>query len=110
MVIAILCYYAKTEKLISKECKITHRKVVKCSRNEEARKLCDLKTMKNINLDSIVSKATSEELPNNKTKAKRKSILNKEITESVWDNFMDLREQCILIRQVVEVSMIKGIQ
>ena len=110
MVIAILCYYAKTEKLISNECKITPRRVVKSSRNEKARKIYYITAMKNINSDSIVNKAISEDLLNSKIKAKCKSILNKEITDSDRDNFMGLRKQCILIRQFVEVSMVKDIQ
>ena len=43
-------------------------------------------TMKNVNSDTIVSKAFSQDLTNNKIEDKCKSILNKEITESVWDN------------------------
>ena len=57
-----------------------------------------------------MNKAFSQDLPNNKIKDKYKSILNKEITESVWDNFMGLKEQCILIKQIIEVSMVKDIQ
>ena len=67
-------------------------------------------TMKNVNSDTIVSKVFSQDLLNNKIKDKCKSILNKEITESVWDNFMGLKEQCILIKQIIEVSMAKDIQ
>ena len=66
--------------------------------------------MKNINSDSIVNKAFSQDLPNNKIKAKCKSTLNKEITEGFWDNFMGLKEQCILIKQIIGVSMVKDIQ
>ena len=100
----------KTTKSIYNECKITLRRVLKCSINEEARKLYEITTMKNVNSDSIVNKAFSQDLPNNKIKAKCKSILNKEITESVWDNFMGLKEQFILRKQIFEVSMIKYIQ
>ena len=57
-----------------------------------------------------MNKAFSQDLPNNKIKDKCKSVLNKEITESVWDNFMDLKEQCISIKQIIEVSMVKDIQ
>ena len=49
--------------------------------------------MKNGNLDSIVNKAFSQDLSDNKIKAKSKSILIKEITESVWD-----KDQFILIK------------
>ena len=44
-----------------------------------------------------------------KSKDKCKSILNKEITESVCNNFMGLKEQCILIKQIIEVSTVKDI-
>ena len=60
--------------------------------------------MKNVNSDTIVNKAFSQNLPNSKIRDKCKSILNKEITESVWDNFKGLKEQCILIKQIIEVS------
>ena len=73
----------KTAKLIYNECKITLRRVLRRSRNEEARKLYEMTTMKNVNSDSIVNKAFTQDLPNNKIKAKCKNILNKEITESV---------------------------
>ena len=96
--------------LIYNECKITFRRVLKCSRNEEARKSYEITTIKNVNSDSIVNKAFSQDPPNNKIKAKCKSILNKEITESAWDSFMGLKEQCILIKQVIEVPMVKDIQ
>ena len=56
----------KTAKLIYSECKITLRAVLKCSRNEEARKQYKITIMKNANLDSIVIKAVSQDLPNNK--------------------------------------------
>ena len=82
----------KTTKLIYNECKITLQRVLKCSRNEEARKLYEITAMKNVNSDSIVNKAFSQDIPN-KIKAKYKSTLNKEITESVWNNFMGLNEQ-----------------
>ena len=100
----------KTSKLIYNECKITLRRVLRCSRNEEARKLYTVTTRKNVNSDTIVNKAFSQDLPNNKMKGKCKSILNKETTESYWDNFMGLKEQCILIKQIIEVSMVKEIQ
>ena len=77
----------KTAKLIYNECKITP--------NEEARKLYEMTRMKNVYSDTIVIKPFSQDLPNNKIRDKCKSILNKEITKRVWDNFMGLKEQCI---------------
>ena len=88
----------KTAKLIYNECKISLRRVRKCSINKEACKLYEIKKKKNVIFDSIVNKAFSQDLPNNKIKGKCKSILNKEITESVWDIIMDLKGQCDLIK------------
>ena len=67
--------------LIYNKCKITLQRVLKCSRNEEACKLYEITTMKNVNSDSIVNKAYSQDLLNNKIEAKCKSILIKEITD-----------------------------
>ena len=67
--------------LIYNKCKITLQRVLKCSRNEEACKLYEITTMKNVNSDSIVNKAYSQDLRNNKIEAKCKSILIKEITD-----------------------------
>ena len=49
-------------------------------------------TMENVNSDTIVNKAFSQDIPNNKIKEKCKSILYKEITKNVWDNFMGLKK------------------
>ena len=100
----------KTAKLIYNICKITLWRVLRCSRNQEARKLHEMTAMKNVNSDTIVNKVFSQDLLNNKIKDKCKRILNKEITESVCDNFMGLKEQFILIKQIIEVSMVKDIQ
>ena len=48
----------QTAKLIYNECKITLRRILKYSRNEEARKLYEI-TMKYVNSDPIVNKAFS---------------------------------------------------
>ena len=100
----------KITKLIYNECKISLQRILRCSRNEKARKLYEMTTMKNVNLGTIVNKAFSQDLLNNKIKDKFKSILIKEITKSIWDSFMGLKEQCILIKQIIEVSMVKDIQ
>ena len=57
-----------------------------------------------------MNKAFSQDLPNNKIKDKCKSILNKETTESVWDNSMGLKKHGILIKQIIKLSMVEDIQ
>ena len=81
----------RTAKQIYNECKITVRRILRCSVNEEARKLDEVTTIKNVDSDSVVNKAVSEDLPNHKAKEKCKSIFTKEKTESIWYDFMGLK-------------------
>ena len=81
----------KTVKLIYNECKVNVRRVLKCSLNEEARKLHEITTIKNVNSDCIVNEAFSKDALNYKIKTKCKSNLVNEKTESVWNDFMSLR-------------------
>ena len=98
----------KTAKLIYNECKVTVRRVLKCSVNEEAQNLYEITAIKNVNYDCIVSEAFSKDILNYKIKIKCKSILAKEKTENVWNNFIGLKEQCIIIKHVVEVCMVSN--
>ena len=88
---------------------ITVRRILRCSVNEEARKLYEITTVKNVNSDSVVNKAESEDLPNHKVKEKYKSIFTKEKTESIWNDFVGLKEQCVIIKYVVDVCFTKDI-
>ena len=95
----------RTEKQIYNECKITVRRILRCSVNEEARKLYEITTIKNVDSDSIVNKAVSKDLPNHKVKEKCK----KEKAESIWNDFMGLKEQCVFIKYIVDVCLTKDI-
>ena len=95
----------RTEKQIYNECKITVRRILRCSVNEEARKLYEIITIKNVDSDSIVNKAVSKDLPNHKVKEKCKSIFTKEKAESIWNDFMGLKEQCVIIKYIVDVCL-----
>ena len=99
----------RTAKQIYNECMITVRRILRCSVNEEARKLYEITTVNNVNSDSVVNKAESEDLPNHKVKEKYKSIFTKEKTESIWNDFMGLKEQCVIIKYVVDVCFTKDI-
>ena len=99
----------RTAKQIYNECKITVRRILRCSVNEEARKLYEITTIKNVNSDSVVNKAVSEDLPNQEVKEKCKSIFTKEKTESIWNYFIGLKEQCVIIKYIVDVCLTKDI-
>ena len=99
----------RTAKQIYNECKITVRRILRCSVNEEARKLYEITTIKNVNSDSVVNKAVSEDLPNHKVKEKCKDIFTKGKTESIWNDFMGLKEQCVIITYIVDVCLTKDI-
>ena len=92
----------RTAKQIYNECKITVRRILRCSVNEEARKLYELTTIKNVNSDSVVNKAVSKDLPNHKVKKKCKCIFTKEKAESIWNDFMGLKKQCVIIKYIAD--------
>ena len=99
----------RTAKQTYNECKVTVRRIRICSVNEEVRKLYEITTIKNVNSDSVVNKAVSEDLPNHNVKEKCKSIFTKEKTESIWNDFMGLKEQCVIIKYIVDVCLTKDI-
>ena len=66
----------KTARQLYKECKLTVRRILTCSKNAEARKLYEITTQKNITSDSIVNRATEADSAKNQ---KLKSICAKEI-------------------------------
>ena len=51
----------------------------------------------------------SEDLPNHKVKEKCKSIFTKEKTESIWNDFVGLKEQCVIIKYIIDVCLTKDI-
>ena len=83
---------------------------MKCSKNAEARKLYEITTQKNITSESIINRATETD---GVKKHKVKSISAKEIREenqlAVWNNFMGLKEQNVIIKFLFEINTLKDI-
>ena len=101
----------KSAKYTYQHCKLTVRRILKCSINDEAKKLYDLTTTKNVRSDTIVNKAiVDSNVPSHKNKSKCTKLINIESRETTWNNFMGLKEQSIIIKRILEVTKQKEIQ
>ena len=93
----------KSSKELYKQCKLTVRKFLKLSANEEIRRLYDITSVRNIPSDSIINKIitiNSEESQKQLT-SKVNRTFEKENNVGVWENFMELKEQNKIISHVL---------
>ena len=89
----------KTLKQIYVECKVSVRQTLKLSRNEEVKSLYQLTNNKNVNTEFLIKLIDIPEkhLFRNKTK----SVLSKRTKETIWNEFLNLKEQCDVIKFLV---------
>ena len=90
-----------TLKEIYVECKVSVRQTLKLSRNEEVRTLYQLTNNKNVNIDCLLNSIDIAKKPlfRNKTK----SVLSKAMKETIWNEFLELKEQCGIIKFLVNI-------
>jgi hypothetical protein len=101
----------KLAKYTYQQCKLTVRRILKCSMNDEAKKLCELTSTMNVRSDSIVNKAiTDNNIPKHIIKSRCTKLINTEARETTWNNFMDLKEQSVIIKHILKVTKQKEIQ
>ena len=91
----------KTLKQIYVECKVSVPQTLKLSHNEEVRTLYQLTNNKNVNTDSLINSMDTAEkhLLRNKTK----SVLSKATKGTVRNEFLDLKEQCSIIKFLANI-------
>ena len=89
----------KTLKQIYVECKVSVRQTLKLSRHEKVRSLYQLTNNKNVNTDCLMklTDIAEKHLFRNKTK----SVLSKTTKETIWNDFLNLKEQCDIIKFLV---------
>jgi hypothetical protein len=97
-----------TAKQIYNNCKLTVRRILKCSTNDDARQLFNLTVNNNRKIDNIVTSVDKEQ-PNYKTKKVCDSIMKKRERNTIWDKFMGLNEQCKLISFIVDECFVSDI-
>ena len=80
------------------ECTVSVRQTLKSSCNKKNRNLYHLPNSKNVNTDGLINSIDIAEkhLFRNKTE----SVLSKTTKETIWNEFLDLKEQCGIINQI----------
>ena len=89
----------KTLKHICVEYKVGVRQTVKLSRNEKVRTLYQLTNKKNVNTDCLINSIDIAEI--HLFRNNPKSVPSKAIKETIWNKFLDLKEQCGIIKFLV---------
>ena len=96
----MLGYNIKTAQNIHAQCKLSVRRILKMSRNEEVRTLYNLTNSKNVESDFILNSTRVPEI--RQIKQHSTKALSKQTNESTWNGFLNLNEQSGIIRSLVE--------
>ena len=83
-------------------CQISLRKILKCSPNQEIRYLANLTETKNIRYDHVVNEAIDSSSNDANIKHWCNKIVKRTERGNTWTNFMGLKEQCIIIKFLIE--------
>ena len=97
----MLGFNIETAQQIQAQCKLSVRKILKTSRNEESRTLYNLTSSKNFKSDFILE---STRVPENRRQIIQQftKALSKQSNESTWNGFHNLNEQSGVIRSLIE--------
>ena len=92
--------FAKT---VYMKCKLSVRRIIKLSNNAEIRRLYDISSEKNIRADSLINSVTecNPQLNKKQINAKIDRSFGSTQNKTSWNNFMELKEQNIIIKQIV---------
>ena len=85
------------------ECTVSVRQTLKSSCNKKIRNLYHLPNSKNVNTDGLINSIDIAEkhLFRNKTE----NVLSKTTKETIWNEFPDLKEQCGIIKFLVNLIL-----
>ena len=90
----------KTAQQIQAPCKLSVRRILKTSQNEEIRTLYNLTSSKNIKSGFILESTRVSE--NHQIKQHSTKALSKQPNKSTWYGFLNINEQLEIIRSLVE--------
>ena len=93
----------KTLKQIYVKCKVSVLQTLKLSRNEEVRTLYQLTNDKNVNTGCLINSIDIAE--KHLFRNKKKSVLSKATKETIWNKFLGLKEQCGIIKFLVNTIL-----
>ena len=90
----------KTAQQIQAQCKLSVRRILKTSQNEEVRTLYNLTSSKNVKSAFILESTRVSE--NHQIKQHSTKALSKQTNKSTWYGFFNLNEKSEIIRSLVE--------
>ena len=93
----------KFAKFVYKKCKLSVRRIISQSNNSEIQRLYIITEHDNIPHDSLINSTYTEfpGLGKKKLASKIDKIFSKSEHQKIWNNFMDLKEQNVIIKHVV---------
>ena len=101
----------KEVKSVYRACKLTVRRILKCSNNKETEKLYQITSSKNVITDEIINKTIIEndDSENYEIRSKCSYRFNKSAVDDIWETFLGLKEQSTVIKKIVESCYNKDI-
>ena len=88
------------------KCKLTLRRILKCSRNADIKRLYNATSYKYVKHDEIVNACAKKE----NVKSLCSSEYERRKNEEIWANFLNLSEENVIIKHILEVSRAKYIK
>ena len=90
------------------KCKLTLRRILKCSRNSDIKRLYNVISCKYVKHDEIVNACEGKE--NVKSLCSSELEYERRKNEEIWTNFLNLSEENVIIKHILEVSPAKYIK
>ena len=93
------------------QCKLTIRRILSQSQNNEIRRLYSLTSPQNIRTDSLINQVSRchPDLEKKQLSARIVRDSNKITREEVWNKFMNLKEQNIIIKHIISACQVMTI-
>ena len=88
------------------KCKLTLRRILKCSRNADIKRLYNATSYKYVKHDEIVNACPKKE----NVKSLCSSEYERRKNQEIWANFLNLSEENVIIKHTLEVSRAKYIK
>ena len=87
---------------IYNQCRVTVRRILKTSVNPEIQQLYTKTSSQNIVTDDIIERAAAGISKQHELKNAAKKIVEKENFAKIWSNFVEMKEQCVIITSITD--------
>ena len=94
---------------VYEECKLSVRRILKTSENEDIRHLYAATSEKNVRYDSVLNRVSVESSEKYRVKQNATKELRKEKSNEIWSDFLQLKEQNSIIKHISKVCYAKAL-